>query len=149
MSVWLSPYYLPLKAIHILFVIAWMAGIMYLPRLFVYHKMHEKNKALYDVFLVMERRLINIIIYPSLAGTIITGGLLLSLPEAANLAKWTPWVKMFFAGLLLALQVFYILCWWDFLRHKNRYSEVFFRASNEVPFLLAIVIVFLVVLKPF
>ena len=145
----LSSHYLPLKAIHILFVIAWMAGIMYLPRLFVYHKMHEHNKDLYALFLLMERRLIQMIIYPSIVGTMVTGGLLLLLPQAADLTKWTPYVKFFFVLLLMGLQVFFVFCWKGFRMHRNKHSERFFRISNEIPFILAIFIVFLVVLKPF
>ncbi|WP_031934257.1 CopD family protein [Candidatus Hepatobacter penaei] len=145
----LSEHYLIIKAIHILFVIAWMAGIMYLPRLFAYHKKHEDNRDIYAMFLTMERRLIAIIIIPSMVGTLITGGLLFLIPQAVNFSVWTPYVKLFFVGLLLAAQLFFLRCWQDFRHHQNKRSEVFFRASNEVPFLLAIVIVLLVVLKPF
>ena len=149
MTLFLEQHYLFLKAMHIIFVLAWMAGIMYLPRLFVYHKMHESNHTIYDMFLLMERRLLHMIILPSAIGTIITGGLLLSIPQASNLSTWTPYIKLLFVGFLSGFQIFFFLCWRDFCFHRNKKSARFFRATNEIPFLIAVVIVFLVVLKPF
>ena len=132
-----------------MFVIAWMAGILYLPRLFVYHVKHGQPKETHEMFLVMERRLVNIIVIPACVGTVITGAGLLCVPAAVNWLKWTVYMKQFFVLLLLILQAFFLRCGKRFKQRKNAYSEKFFRAMNEVPFILAIFIVFLVVLKPF
>lgn len=145
----LESFYLSIKAVHILFVIAWMAGIMYLPRLFAYHKKHERNEETYAMFLVMERRLVNIIIIPSMIGTLLTGLALFLTPGVVNWKTWTPYVKFCLVCLLALLQFFLFSCRKDFLNRRNQRSEVFFRSINEVPFVLAILIVFLVVLKPF
>ena len=142
-------YYLPLKAIHILFVIAWMAGIMYLPRLFAYHARHADNPHLYGVFLTMEQRLLRIIMLPAMIGTFVFGTLLLWVP---GLIAWDQgWIHLKLV-LVFALAGFHglMVSWWKaFLHQRNTHSEKFFRLMNEVPFFLTIGIVFLVVLKSF
>lgn len=145
----LEAYYLPIKALHILSVIAWMAGLLYLPRLFVYHKENEKDKGMYRVFLTMEERLIKMIMIPAFCSSLLTGTLLLHMPRAVNWSTKTPYCKLSLVFLLFCLQVFFYRCWKNFQHKRNKYSSVFFRTINEVPFLIAIGIVFLAVMKPF
>lgn len=144
----LSSFYPSIKALHILSVIAWMAGILYLPRLFVYHVKHKGNADIVSLFLLMERRLVAFIIWPAMTSTVLTGAALLHIPQAVDWSKGTVYVKLFFVGLLLGLQHFFLRCKKNLERGQNRYSEKFFRFANEVPFVLAIIITFLVVLKP-
>jgi len=144
----LEAYYLPVKAIHILFVIAWMAGILYLPRLFVYHEENKDSKRIYDMFLVMEKRLITLIILPSIIGTFLSGIVLLHMPCAVNWQRGSIYVKLFLVLILTLLQHIFIRYWRNFQKGKNKKSSVFYRIMNEIPFILAIGIVFLVVMKP-
>ena len=148
----LSDYYLTFKMLHILAFIAWMAGLLYLPRLFIYHLQFEVGSKAYGTFCTMERRLLKIIMLPAILLTF-TMGLLL----AAVVDVWsTPWFHMKF---------FLVLCLAGFHGLLARLSKGFARGDvppflkklskmelcflNEVPFLLAIGIVFLAVWKPF
>jgi putative membrane protein len=138
--------YLWLKALHLIFVIAWMAGLFYLPRLFVYHTQAKPGSDQSELFKVMERRLYRAIMAPALALTLIFGGLLLT--NADWTAGWL-WVKL---GLLAGMVVFHFACGrWknEFAQDANRHSEKFYRIANEIPTLLMIGIVILAVLKPF
>lgn len=146
--IFLSDFYLTLKALHILAVIAWMAGLLYLPRLFIYHLQFEVGTKPYQVFCTMERRLLKIIMLPSIILTFFFGILL-----AFTLEVWSsPW---FHAKLLL---VFMLAGFHGYLSRLAKgfsrgqrpiLSEKGLRVLNEVPFLLAVFIVFLAVLKPF
>jgi putative membrane protein len=136
-----------LKALHIIAVIAWMAGMLYLPRLFVYHAEAPVPSATSDTFKVMERRLLKGIINPSMFVVFITGPLLAYLT-----GYWqAPWLQAKFAfalclGALHGLFARYVKI---FARDENTMPSRFFRVLNEVPTLLMVLIVVLVVLKPF
>jgi putative membrane protein len=147
MSEMLMPYYLWLKAFHIMAVIAWMAGMLYLPRLFVYHCQTTPGTAEYDRFVVMERKLMRIIINPSMIMVWILG-----LTLAHTLDAWGQ--GWFHAKLLLVIVLSGLhgmLSRWrrDFEAGKNTKSQRFFRIVNEVPAVLMAAIVILVVVKPF
>lgn len=138
--------YLWVKSLHIIAVISWMAGILYLPRIFVYHAEAMKGSELDKVFQTMERRLMRIIMLPSMVATYIFGFWLASLLHA-----WKePWFHMKIA-LIAALTVFHMFCahWRKcFMQGKNVHSHRFFRITNEIAPILMIGIVLLVVLKP-
>lgn len=139
--------YLIVKALHIISFTAWMAGMFYLPRLFIYHVKAEKGGELSETLKVMERRLLRIIINPAMILTFAFGLWLVMLTEA-----WTGgWfhAKMTLLLLLTAFHGFCAVARKQFERDANTRSEKFYRIANEVPTLLLIGIVFLAVLKPF
>ena len=137
--------YLWLKALHLIAVIAWMAGLFYLPRLFVYHTQVEKGSAQSELFKVMERRLMKAIMNPAMVVTVLAGGFLLAA------ADWSQIWLMAKVPLALLMLVFHYFCWrWkeDFAEDRNRRCEKFFRMVNEIPTLLMIAIVILAIVKP-
>ena len=136
-----------LKAFHIIAVIAWMAGMLYLPRLFVYHCEAEPGSKRSETFKVMERRLLRFIINPAMIATWLLG-------------LWLAWITgSFHAGwlhaklaLVIALSVTHMFfARWvkDFAADRNRRSQKFYRIANEIPTILMILIVILAVVKPF
>jgi len=136
-----------LKALHIVAVIAWMAGLLYLPRLFVYHADAEKGSAQSETFKVMERRLYRGIMEPAM-GMVWLFGLALVWKGEWWLAGW--WhLKMVLVIALTVVHQLYNRWRKDFEADRNTKSARYFRWWNEVPTLLMIGIVFLVVLKPF
>ena len=143
----MTDYYLPLLALHILAVIAWMAGLLYLPRLFIYHLEFEVGSKAYLTFCTMERRLLKIIMLPAILFTFGTGVLLAFAIEAWR----SPWFhgKLFFVLLLAGFHGYLSRMAKNYGRGRpppfSRRTLVFL---NEIPFLLAIFIVFLAVLKP-
>ncbi len=138
--------YLYLKAFHIIAVIAWMAGMLYLPRLFVYHCDAPKGSQQSETFKVMERRLLKAIINPAMIVSWILG---LYLAWEAEFFT-SPWfhAKLFFALLMTAVHGCYVSWWRAFAEDRNVHSGVFFRVINEVPTVFMIFIVILVVVKP-
>ena len=141
-----------IKAFHIISVIAWMAGMLYLPRLFVYHCAAETGSVQSETFKVMERRLLRAIINPAMVATWVFGLWLAWLgPDSRYgwFASGWLWAKII---LVLALSAVHgLLARWrkDFAQDRNRHSQKFFRIINEIPTLLMILIVLLAVLKPF
>jgi putative membrane protein len=147
MSETLTALYPWLKAFHIIAVIAWMAGMLYLPRLFVYHCETARGTPEYERFKLMERKLMRVIINPSMIAVWVLGLLL-----AHTLGVWAQ--GWFHAKLLLVIVLSGLhgfLSRWrrDFERGENRYSQRFYRIVNEVPAVLMALIVILVVVKPF
>ena len=141
-----------IKALHIIAVIAWMAGMLYLPRLFVYHCAAETGSVQSETFKVMERRLLRAIINPAMIATWVFGLWLAWLgPDSRYgwFASGWLWAKII---LVLGLSAVHgLLARWmkDFAHDRNRHSQRFYRIINEVPTVLMILIVLLVVLKPF
>jgi len=136
-----------LKALHVIVVISWMAGMLYLPRLFVYHADAAKGSATSETFKLMERRLLRGIINPSMILVILTGLTLAYLTE-----YWqAPWLQAKFALVLLlgGLHGYFARCVRAFGADANERSARFYRVLNEVPAVLMILIVVLVVVKPF
>jgi len=136
-----------IKALHVIFVIAWMAGMLYLPRLFVYHCEADAGSKQSETFKVMERRLLKAIINPAMVATWLAG-LYLAWAGHWLSAGW------FHGKLLLVLilsGVHGLFSRWvkDFANDRNRRSQKFFRIINEVPTIIMIGIVVLVIVKPF
>ena len=137
--------YLFIKAIHIISFTAWMAGMFYLPRIFVYHSEKKLDTSTYKKFLIMEKKLIKIIMTPAMLTTWLLGIVLILIN---NRIEFWVLIKIFFVLLLSACHGFFIKCYKDFYNKENKYSHKFFRIINEVPTLLLVVIVFLAVFKP-
>ena len=139
--------YLWVKALHVISIIAWMAGMLYLPRLYVYHCRAEAGSAQSETFKVMERRLLRAIINPAMIASWVFGLMLV-----AHLGLWDAgWMQAKFA-LLLGMQLIHAgYARWrrEFAADRNRHSERFYRFMNEVPTLLLILIVVLVIVRPF
>ncbi len=141
--------YLWIKALHVISVIAWMAGLLYLPRLFVYHCDATPGSAQSETFKIMERRLLRAIMNPALVATVVFGGLMLA-DQGPEI--WSEgWLHLKLAG-VAGLVVFHVMMdrWRrDFAEDANKRSEKFFRLANEGPTILMIVIVIAVIVKPF
>ena len=141
-------YYPTIKALHILAVIGWMAGLLYLPRLFIYHLEFEVGTKAYETFCTMERRLLKIIMLPTLLFTFIFGILL-----AFQVQAWSaPWfhMKLTLVLFLAAFHGYLSRIAKNFSKGiRPNLSKKTLALLNELPFLIAIFIVFLVVLKPF
>ncbi len=135
------------KAFHIIAVIAWMAGMLYLPRLFVYHCKAPPGSKQYETFKVMERRLLKAIINPALIATWVLG-LWLGWKGEWFSAGWLQ-VKLLLVLVLSGLHGFLVRWVRDFAFERNRHSARFYRIINEVPTVLMIGIVILAVVKPF
>ena len=142
----MSNIYLFVKALHIIAFTAWMAGMFYLPRLFVYHSEKKIDVKTYKKFLVMEKKLISIIMTPAMIATWLLG-IVLTIINSNYFELWII-LKVFFVILMSACQGFFVRCYKRFLNKKNTYDHKFFRKINEVPTFLLAVIVFLVVFKP-
>ncbi len=139
--------YFYLKAFHIIAVIAWMAGMLYLPRLFVYHCEAEPGSQQSETFKAMERRLLRFIINPAMIATWVLG---LWLARESGLFQ-SGWLRAKLA-LVIALSVthMFFACWVkDFAADRNRHRQKFYRIANEIPTILMIFIVILAVVKPF
>lgn len=139
--------YLWFKALHVISVLAWMAGLFYLPRLYVYHTSAEVGSELSETFKVMERRLLRAIMNPAMVSSVIFGGLLL-----AEIDAWDQgWLHAKLTCVVLMIIFHMMLGKYrkDFLNDKNQKSEKFYRMINEVPTLLMVVIVIMVIVKPF
>jgi putative membrane protein len=142
-----SMLYLWLKALHVIAVIAWMAGMLYLPRLFVYHCDAEIGSRQSETFKVMERRLLRAIINPAMIVTWVVG---LWLVHESGLFK-AGWMHAKFALVIAmsAIHGFYVRWVRAFAEDRNVHSQKFYRVMNEIPTLLMIGIVILVIVKPF
>lgn len=142
--------YLLFKALHLIAMVAWMAGMFYLPRLFVYHWSAPVGSPMSETFKVMERKLLRIIINPAMIATWIFGGALLY-TLGGEWFRTSPWFHLKLA-LLIGLQLVHALLARtrrQFAQDQRPHSEKFFRILNEVPTLLLIAIIFLAVFKPF
>ena len=140
------------KALHIIAVIAWMAGMLYLPRLFVYHCTAENGSVQSETFKLMERRLLRGIINPAMIATWVLG-LWLAWMGPDSHTGWfsVGWLQAKLAVVVLLSALHGFLARWvkDFAADRNRHSQRFYRIINEVPTVAMIIIVLLVVLKPF
>lgn len=146
---WLAAAYPWLKAFHILGVVAWMAGLLYLPRLFVYHADAPVGSAMAETFKTMERRLLRAIMNPAMIASYIFGILLALTPGVVDWRHDWIYAKL---TLVAALTVdHHLLGRWrkEFAADRNRRPARFYRIMNEVPTVLLIGIVILVVVRPF
>ena len=146
---WLSEAYPWIKSLHIVSMVAWMAGLLYLPRLYVYHSMAPVGSDVSETFKVMERRLLRGIMIPAMLATWGFGLLLAGIPGVVNWRMGWIWIKL---SLVVGLTMFHFaLARWQgkFSADQNRHSTWFFRLANELPTMALIAIVVLVVVKPF
>ena len=146
---WAVPLYPWIKALHVISVIAWMAGLLYLPRLFVYHCEVAAGSAEDRRFQAMERRLLRAIMNPAMIASYLFGGLLLATPGAVD---WSAgWIYVKLAGVAVLTAAQQAMGRWrkDFAAGANKHPQRFYRIANEVPTLVMIVIVIMVVVKPF
>lgn len=141
-------YYDLYKALHIIFVISWMAGMLYLPRLFVYHADADKGSELSETLKIMERKLLRIIMNPAMILTFIFGGLMIW--ENPELFK-QGWMHAKIMLVVLMTGFHGMLARWrkQFVKDQNTRRSKFYRGVNEVPTVLMIITVILVVMKPF
>jgi len=136
-----------LKALHVITVIAWMAGMLYLPRLFVYHADAPKGSDASETFKVMERRLLKAILTPSMILVFLTGFALVYLTGDWREGWWQ--AKFVLVLGLAGLHGYFARCVRAFAEDANDRPARFYRALNEAPSVLMIVIVVLAVVKPF
>ena len=139
--------YLYIKSFHLIFLIAWMVSLLYLPRLFVYHASVQKNSSSYNLFLLMEIRLIKIIAVPAMILTFIFGSSLLYYQNDLMYENYFV-LKLFCVFLLTFYQIFLIFEYITFKLRKNKRSSKFYKFINEIPTILMIITILLVVLKP-
>jgi putative membrane protein len=136
-----------IKALHLIAVISWMAGMLYLPRLFVYHCEAEIGSKQSETFKVMERRLLKAIINPAMIVTWLAG-IYLAWAGHWYLSGWFH-AKLLLVLVLSAVHGFFVRWVRDFAADHNSHSQKFYRIINEVPTVLMIFIVILVIIKPF
>ncbi len=144
----LMTHYLWVKSLHLMAVMSWLAGLFYLPRLFVYHADAEKGSELSETFKIMERKLLRLIMNPAMIVVWLAGGAMLWANPSLMQQGW-----MHAKLLLVVLMTVYhhALAKWrkDFLADSNAHTHKFYRKINEVPTILMILIVALAVTKPF
>jgi putative membrane protein len=142
--------YLWLKAIHVVAVISWMAGLLYLPRLFVYHAASSFRSERGEMLRVMEGRLLRVIMLPAMTVTWLTGLALAWRLAAGSPPAGSGWLAIKVLA-VVALTAFHMRLAWHFRKFEcgeNRHSEKYFRVINETPTVLLIVIVVMVIVKP-
>lgn len=138
-----------MKALHIIFMVTWFAGLFYLPRLFVYHAMSDDTISR-ERFKIMERKLFYGIMTPGGVLTLVFGLAMLAMGswQAYSSAGWLH-AKLFLVVLLIGYHVYCGKLVADFKYDRNRFGHVFYRWFNEAPVLVLVVVVILVVVKPF
>tara|TARA_Y100000741_G_C18039116_1_gene471589 strand:+ start:39 stop:473 length:435 start_codon:yes stop_codon:yes gene_type:complete len=140
--------YLTLKALHLISIISWMAGLLYLPRIFVYHAENFKDDNSSRIFKTMERKLYNYIMMPAMILSWIFGLILISILGFEVVGQLWFKIKFIFV-IFLTIYHFYLgFCVKRFANNINGNSSKFYRIINEVPTILLIIIVFIVVFKP-
>ncbi|AFX99712.1 putative integral membrane protein [Candidatus Endolissoclinum faulkneri L2] len=137
-----------IKSLHLISVIAWMVGLLYLPRLFVYHANEDTNTSTSETFKIMELRLYRFIMNPAMMATWGFGITLLCMNW--SLASNT-WLHIKFFLIILLTVIHHIMGYWRkvFEIDKNKHSASFFRIMNEIPTILMVFVIFLVITKPF
>ena len=145
----LDAWYLWIKALHVISVIAWMAGLLYLPRLFVYHSGAEPGSPKSETFKVMERRLLIAIMNPAMILAFVFGGLMLATPDRIDWSSGWIWVKL--AAVMVLTAMHHIFGRWrkDFLADANTRPTWTYRLANELPTVLMVIIVIMVIVQPF
>ena len=140
--------YLLFKALHLIATISWMAGLLYLPRIFVYHSETNNNKDQNEIFKTMERKLFFYIMNPAMILSWIFGIILIYILGHNSLLDLWLKIKIILVIILTVYHFFLLVCLNNFNQDKNTYSSKFFRIINEVPTILLIIIIFTVVFKP-
>ena len=143
--------YLLFKSIHLIAVISWMAGLLYLPRIFVYHSeavQNNKSEDLMSTFKIMEKRLFIYIMNPAMITSWIFGVLLIHTIGMDNFGSIWLQLKLVFVIILTIYHFFLFQCLRKFAENINTYSPKFYRIINEIPNVLLIGIILVVVFKP-
>ena len=140
--------YLLFKSLHLIAVISWMAGLLYLPRIFVYHVENKNKKEATDIFEIMEKRLFFYIMRPAMIFTWIFGLILIYLNGIEIFSQLWMQLKIVLVILLSAYNDYLGKCLLSLKNNSNTRSARFFRIINEVPTVMLIFIVFLVIFKP-
>ena len=140
--------YLLFKSLHLIAVISWMAGLLYLPRIFVYHVENKEKKEITNVFEVMEKKLFYYIMRPAMIFTWIFGLVLIYLNGIEIFSQLWMQIKIILVVLLSAYNDYLGKCLISLKNNSNIRSSKFFRIINEVPTIMLIFIVFLVIFKP-
>ena len=149
MSVFLENNYLLFKSLHIIFFTCWMAGLFYLPRLFYYHVSNFSNSEFCSVFSTMERRLLKIIMNPSLILTYTFGICLFFTPGVLSSSNPLFYVKFLCVLLLSIFHGFCILWYKSLSKHYSPFAARTYKFLNEIPSVLFIIIVFIAIFKRF
>ena len=137
------------KSLHVISVISWMAGMLYLPRLFVYHADAEVGSDKSETFKIMERRLLRAIMNPAMIAAFIFGGLMLGTPGIVDWGSGWIWIKL--AAVTAMTVAHHVFAKWmkDFAADANTRPAKTYRLANEVPTVLMIVIVVMIIARPF
>ena len=146
MTAWVAEWFAWIKALHLIAVIAWMAGMLYLPRLFVYHAGAKPGSELSETLKLIERRLLRAIINPAMIAAFALGGLLLTQQDWSR--GWL-WAKLVLIAAMSVLHHLFARWRKDFEQDRNTRPARFYRIANEIPTVLLIAIVLLAVIKPF
>jgi len=140
--------YLLFKSLHLIAVVSWMAGLLYLPRIFVYHVENNEKKEATDIFEVMEKKLFYYIMRPAMIFTWVFGLVLIYLNGVEIFSQLWIQIKIVLVILLSAYNYYLGKCFVSLKNNSNTRSSKFFRIINEVPTIMLIFIVFLVIFKP-
>ena len=141
-------YYLLFKSLHLISVISWMAGLLYLPRIFVYHAENSDDRKISDVFKIMEKKLYFYIMTPAMILSWIFGLLLIHSIGLQQLGQTWMVLKIIFVILLSLYHLYLGKTLNQFKFDQNTHSHKFYRLINEIPTILLILIVFVVIFKP-
>ena len=140
--------YLLYKSLHLISVISWMAGLLYLPRIFVYHAQNNSEPTISEVFKVMEKKLFFYIMSPAMILSWLFGLLLIHEIGFEQLGQTWMILKLVFVVLLTIYHIFLGSILNKFKLNLNKHSHKFFRYINEIPTILLILIIFVVIFKP-
>ena len=141
--------YLLFKSLHLIAVVSWMVGLLYLPRIFVYHTKNSDNINTYNIFKKMEKKLYYYIMMPAMVLSWVFGFLLISTLGFTVLSELWMQTKLILIGLLTIYHFYLGMCVVRFANDLNSNSSKLYRIINEVPTILLIIIVFIVIFKPF
>ena len=140
--------YLLFKSLHLIAVVSWMVGLLYLPRIFVYHVENIEKKESIEIFKVMEKKLYFYIMYPAMVLSWIFGLMLISIIDFSSLSFLWLKLKLLFVVLLTIYHFYLGKCLKKLKEDTNNTTSKFFRIINELPTILLILIVFIVIFKP-
>ncbi len=145
----LAPAYLWVKALHVMAIIAWMAGLFYLPRLFIYHHQVAAGGAEHERFVVMERRLLKAIMNPAMIAAWLFGAVLMLVPGVVSWTSGWWYAKLLAVVLMTAFHMLLARARRGFEAGARPGGNIYWRLMNEVPTVLMVVIVVMVIVKPF
>ena len=141
-------FYLTIKALHLIAVISWMAGLLYLPRIYVYHVENSQNKDVINIFQVMEKRLYFYIMRPAMILTWIFGIILIYLSGIEIFSQLWLQLKLVLVIFLSIYHEYLGKCLYSLKNGTNTRSSKYFRIINEIPTIILILVVFIVIFKP-